>query len=180
MRHNVAFCKLGRNTAHRAALLKNLTISLFTHERIRTTLQKAKELRSYAEKIITLAKQDTLHARRQAYAKLGSHQLVQKLFGEIAPVYAQRPGGYTRIYRLGERRGDNGQLALIELVDREPQITAIADSARKSSKAPAKAKKAAGEKPVKEAKAPKAPKAPKEPKAAKAAHKMKPAKAKSK
>ncbi len=157
MRHNVSRRKLGRNTAHRAALLKNLTRSLFIHERITTTLQKAKELRSYAEKIITLAKKDTLHARRMAYAKLGNHQLVQKLFGEIAPVYAQRPGGYTRIYRLGERRGDNGQMALIELVDRAP-AAAPAPGGKPAAKPAARAKgeakaKPAAKKAVKKAKA---------------------------
>ena len=152
MRHNVAFRKLGRNTAHRAALLKNLTRSLFTHERIRTTLQKAKELRSYAEKIITLAKKDSLHARRLVYARLGDHQLVQKLFDEIAPVYAQRPGGYTRIYRLGERRGDGGQLALIELVDRAPTAAPKGAPAEKAEAKPAKAKKPAAPKAEKKAK----------------------------
>ena len=136
MRHNVAHRKLGRNTAHRKALLKNLSISLFTHERLQTTLQKAKELRSYAEKIITLAKKDSLHARRQVYARLGNHDLVIKLFDDIAPVYAQRPGGYTRIYRLGERRGDGGQLALIELVDREAKVApAVKAKTAKNAKA---------------------------------------------
>lgn len=159
MRHNVSHRKLGRNTAHRAALLKNLTRSLFTHERITTTLQKAKELRSYAEKIITLAKKDTLHARRMAYAKLGNHQLVQKLFGDIAPVYAQRPGGYTRIYRLGERRGDNGQMAMIELVDRAPAAAPAKGGKAAGKETPAKAKgeakaaKPAAKKPAKKAKA---------------------------
>ncbi len=141
MRHNNAHRKLGRNRAHRKALLKNLSISLFVHERLKTTLQKAKELRSYAEKIITLAKKDSLHARRMVYARLGSHDLVTKLFNDIAPVYAQRPGGYTRIYRLGERRGDGGQLALIELVDREAKV--VTKAGKPEPKAKGKAAKAA-------------------------------------
>jgi large subunit ribosomal protein L17 len=145
MRHNNAHRKLGRNRAHRQALLKNLSLSLFTHERLQTTLQKAKELRSYAEKIITLAKKDSLHARRMVYARLGNHDLVTKLFDDIAPVYAQRPGGYTRIYRLGERRGDGGQLALIELVDREAK-SAKADKPEPKAKGKgAKAAAADGE-----------------------------------
>ena len=145
MRHNNAHRKLGRNTAHRKALLKNLSISLFVHERLKTTLQKAKELRSYAEKIITLAKKDSLHARRMVYARLGSHDLVTKLFDDIAPVYAQRPGGYTRIYRLGERRGDGGQLALIELVDREAKAVKADKPEPKAKGKAAKAAKADGE-----------------------------------
>lgn len=147
MRHNVAHRKLGRNRAHRAALLKNLSKSLFTHERLQTTLQKAKELRSYAEKLITLAKKDSLHARRLAFSRLGDHVLVKKLFDDLAPVYAQRPGGYTRIYRLGERRGDNGQMALIELVDRAPKAAAAGD--KKSVAAEAKPAKVKAEKPAK-------------------------------
>ena len=151
MRHRSAGRKLGRTTAHRIALLRNLATALLREERIETTLPKAKELRPFAEKIITLAKKDSLHARRLVYARLGDHQLVQKLFDEIAPVYAQRPGGYTRIYRLGERRGDGGQLALIELVDRAPAPTAAKGKTEAAEK-PAKVKKAAAPKAEKKAK----------------------------
>jgi large subunit ribosomal protein L17 len=121
MRHRVAHRKLGRITPHRKALLRNLATALFERERIRTTLPKAKELRPYAEKLITLAKRedDRLHARRQAAAQLQSPAAVQKLFDTIGARFASRPGGYTRILRLGPRQGDGAEMAYLELVGYE-------------------------------------------------------------
>jgi large subunit ribosomal protein L17 len=121
MRHRVAHRKLGRITPHRKALLRNLATALFENERIRTTLPKAKELRPYAEKLITLAKRedDRLHARRQAAAQLQHPGVVQKLFDTIGARFATRPGGYTRILRLGPRQGDGAEMAYLELVGYE-------------------------------------------------------------
>lgn len=121
MRHQNKTVKLQRTASHRKALLSNLANSLIEHGRIRTTLAKAKALRPYAERLITLGKADTLHARRRALALLGSNQLAQrsvgKLFADIAPASADRAGGYTRITRLGERSSDSAQMAFLEWVD---------------------------------------------------------------
>ncbi|MEM7249124.1 MAG: 50S ribosomal protein L17 [Acidobacteriota bacterium] len=127
MRHRKSGRKLGRTQAHRRALLSNLATSLFRSEAITTTLPKAKELRSFAERLITKARQDNLHARRQCARVLHDKVVLAKLFSELSPRYAERPGGYTRIYKLGPRRGDNAEMALIELVDR-PSIAASAAS----------------------------------------------------
>jgi large subunit ribosomal protein L17 len=99
------------------ALLRNLSTALFDHEKITTTLSKAKELRPFAEKLVTLAKRETLHARRQVLRHIHDRDVVAKLFDSLSARYAQRPGGYTRIIKLGPRRGDNAELAIIELVD---------------------------------------------------------------
>ncbi len=117
MRHNVSGRKLNRTAAHRKALYRNLVTALFKHERIQTTVPKAKEARVVAEKLITFAKRGDLHARRMAARKLFEPAVLQKLFEEIGPRYAERPGGYTRIMRLGPRKGDNAELAILELVD---------------------------------------------------------------
>ncbi len=117
MRHNVSGRKLNRTAAHRKALYRNLVTALFKHERIQTTVPKAKEARMVAEKLITFAKRGDLHARRMAARKLYEPAVLQKLFEEIGPRYAERPGGYTRIMRLGPRKGDNAELAILELVD---------------------------------------------------------------
>ncbi len=109
--------KLGRPTDHRIAMLRNLVTALLEHGKMETTVTRAKETRALAEKMITLAKKDTLHARRQALAFITKEDVVKKLFEEIAPKYAERNGGYTRIYKLGERRGDGAQMAILELVD---------------------------------------------------------------
>ena len=121
MRHRVAHRKLGRTTPHRIALLRNLATSLFDKERIRTTLPKAKELRPFAEKLITLAKRETsrLHARRLAARDIQEPAVVKKLFDTIGARFATRPGGYTRILRLGPRKGDGAEMAYIELVGYE-------------------------------------------------------------
>ena len=117
MRHNVSGRKLNRTPAHRKMLYRNLVTALFKHERIQTTVPKAKEARSVAEKLITFAKRGDLHARRMVARKLNEPAVLQKLFEEIGPRYADRPGGYTRIMRLGPRKGDNAELAILELVD---------------------------------------------------------------
>jgi large subunit ribosomal protein L17 len=118
MRHRVAYRKLGRVTPHRKALLRNLATALFEKERIRTTLPKAKELRPFAEKLITLAKRDDdrHHARRQAARHIQDPEVVKKLFDTIGARFATRPGGYTRILRLGTRHGDGAEMAYLELV----------------------------------------------------------------
>jgi large subunit ribosomal protein L17 len=117
MRHLKQGRKLGRTTAHRKALLRNLATALLEHERIITTEPKAKELRRVADKLVTLGKRGNLHARRQALQTVQSNSIVQKLFNEIAPRFAERQGGYTRILRLGYRPGDAASMAVIELVD---------------------------------------------------------------
>ncbi len=118
MRHNVAGKRLGRNTNQRKALMKNLATSFIEHERISTTLVKAKELRRYVEPFITLAKSDTVANRRLAMARLGSKTVVQKLFSaEFRARFSARPGGYTRILKTDHRRGDAADMALIEMVD---------------------------------------------------------------
>jgi large subunit ribosomal protein L17 len=118
MRHRVAHRKLGRITPHRIALLRNLATALFEKERIRTTLPKAKELRPFAERLITLAKreEDRLHARRLAARHIQDPAVVKKLFDTIGSRFATRPGGYTRILRLGPRKGDGAEMAYLELV----------------------------------------------------------------
>jgi large subunit ribosomal protein L17 len=119
MRHLKAGRKFGRTSAHRKALFRNLVGALIERERISTTLAKAKELRGKVEKTITLGKRGTLHARRQAFKLVPAKDAVQKVFGTLAERYANRPGGYTRIIRIGHRKGDDAPMAFIELVDRE-------------------------------------------------------------
>ncbi len=117
MRHRNKGRKLSRTASHRSATLRNMATSLFRHGRIETTTAKAKELRPYAERIITLAKRGDLHARRLAGRKIGDREVLGTLFDELGPRYAERPGGYTRILKLGNRRGDAAEMSLIELVD---------------------------------------------------------------
>ncbi len=119
MRHRVAGRKLNRNTAQRKALLRGLATELFKHGKVQTTEARAKALRPVAEKLITLAKRGDLHARRLAAARLYDPSVQQKLFTDIADLYRDRQGGYTRIYKLGPRKGDAAPMALIELVDYE-------------------------------------------------------------
>lgn len=116
MRHNKSYRRLGRDTSHRMSMLKNLSRSLIENDRIETTITRAKELRSYVEKMVTLGKKGTIHHRRQAFAKLRNLALVKKLFDELAPKYVDRKGGYTRIMRTNVRRGDSSQMAIIEFV----------------------------------------------------------------
>ena len=117
MRHRKAGRKLGRSSGHRRALYKNLITELIRHERIRTTEAKAKAVRGQAEKLITLGKRGDLHARRLAAAKLNDPTIVTKLFDELADRYEERPGGYTRIFRLGRRQGDGASMVLLKLVE---------------------------------------------------------------
>jgi large subunit ribosomal protein L17 len=120
MRHAKAGRKLGRDASHRKALYSNLAGALITHGRIETTEAKAKAVRPYAERMITLGKRGDLHARRQAMAELRSNDVVHKLFADVAPRFAEREGGYTRIVKLGPRQGDAASMALLELVDHDP------------------------------------------------------------
>jgi large subunit ribosomal protein L17 len=117
MRHRRAGKKLGRDSAHRKALYSNLAGSLIEHGRIRTTEAKAKAVKPFAEQMITLGKRGDLHARRQALAQLRSQEVVHQLFAEVAPRFAERPGGYTRIVKLGPRQGDAADMVYLELVD---------------------------------------------------------------
>jgi large subunit ribosomal protein L17 len=119
MRHRSGYKKLGRSPAHRRQTLRNLVTNLLERERITTTLPKAKAVRPLAEKMITLGKRDTLHSRRQAAAFLLHPPVVKKLFSTLAPRLADRPGGYTRIVRAGWRRGDGGEVAIVELIGSE-------------------------------------------------------------
>jgi large subunit ribosomal protein L17 len=117
MRHGKKHNHLGRQTAHRKAMLSNMATSLLLHKRINTTVQKAKALRVYVEPILTRSKTDSTHSRREAFKHLQDKEIVTALFRDIAPKIANRPGGYTRIIRLGNRLGDNAEMCMIELVD---------------------------------------------------------------
>ena len=116
MRHKVGGWKLGRNTAHRRSLLRNLVTSLIVEERIETTIPKAKAMRPHVEKMITLGKRGTVHARRQALAYVYESDVVDRIFDELATTYATRPGGYTRVTKIGPRLGDGAMMAQLELV----------------------------------------------------------------
>ncbi|HNA80947.1 MAG TPA: 50S ribosomal protein L17 [Thiobacillaceae bacterium] len=118
MRHRLSNRKLNRTSSHRAALLRNLSIALLTHEAIKTTLPKAKELRRVVEPLITLGKKPTLANRRLAFDRLRDRDLVSKLFNDLGPRFMARPGGYVRILKFGFRQGDNAPMAYVELVDR--------------------------------------------------------------
>jgi large subunit ribosomal protein L17 len=122
MRHGHGLRKLNRTSSHRLAMLRNMMNSLIQHEVIKTTLPKAKELRRVVEPMITLAKEPTLANKRLAFDRLRDRDMVVKLFAEIGPRYKARPGGYTRILKMGFRVGDNAPMALVELVDR-PEVT---------------------------------------------------------
>ncbi len=119
MRHNKSGRRLGRNSSHRKAMLRNLVTSLLDHERITTTDARAKEVRKLAEKMITLGKRGDLHARRQALSVIFDKTVVAKLFDRLAPRYEDRKGGYTRIIKVGNRAGDNASVSIIEFVDQE-------------------------------------------------------------
>ncbi|MBU1087664.1 MAG: 50S ribosomal protein L17 [Candidatus Omnitrophica bacterium] len=152
MRHRNSNKRLGRQSAHRKAVLKNQVKSLLTKERIRTTLSLAKESRRLAEKLITLGKDDSVAARRQAFEVLADRDLVKLLFSELAPRFASRAGGYTRIVHLGNRRGDNAELAILELTEKKKveektvkekkqKKEAVLKPEKKEAKTTAKAKK---------------------------------------
>lgn len=128
MRHQRSGRKLGRDSAHRKALYANLASALIEHGRIKTTEAKAKEVRPIAEKMISLGKRGDLHAHRQAVAFLRSKDVAHKLFAEVAPRFAERPGGYTRVVKLGPRQGDAAPMAYLELVDYVPERAPAAPS----------------------------------------------------
>ena len=166
MRHRVAGRQLNRTKEHRLAMRRNLVASLFQHETISTTMEKAKEVKPFAEKLITLAKKGTLPARRQAIALLGNRDIIEyedgnavlkgtivgKLFSELGPRYLDRPGGYTRIIRLSLRRlGDNGQLVLLQLIGADESLTKKSKKrSRKKAKKAAQVEEAAEEQVVAE------------------------------
>jgi large subunit ribosomal protein L17 len=155
MRHRVAGRKLSRHSQHRSLMFRNMLVSLIEHERLKTTLAKAKELRKVAEKIVTLGKKDSLHARRLAFAQLRNEDIVKKLFTEIVPRFKDRQGGYTRIYKLGWRAGDAAPLSLIEWVTlsaEEEKKKSPVKKAKEALKKVASKKKGAAEKPEAEKK----------------------------
>jgi large subunit ribosomal protein L17 len=132
MRHGHGLRKLNRTSEHRLAMLRNMMNSLLTHEVIKTTVPKAKELRRVVEPMITLAKTATVANRRLAFDRLRDRDVVVKLFNELGPRFAARPGGYTRILKMGYRVGDNAPMALVELVDRAEEVAAPAEDAEKA------------------------------------------------
>ncbi|UCE88488.1 MAG: 50S ribosomal protein L17 [Pseudomonadota bacterium] len=134
MRHRKSGRQLNRNSAHRKAMFRNMAASLFRHELIRTTLPKAKELRRVAEPLITLARHDSVANRRIAFARLRDREVVTKLFNELGPRYAERPGGYLRILKCGFRSGDKAPMAMVELVDR-PVVESGEDAAAEVAEA---------------------------------------------
>jgi large subunit ribosomal protein L17 len=140
MKHRVVGRRLDRTTEHRTAMFRNLVTSLFRHERITTTTPKAKEIKRFADKFITLAKKGTPHARRQANRDVRDVEVLNKLFESIGPMFKSRPGGYTRIVRVGRRAGDAAEMAMIELVQRSKP--ADAEGAEKGTAAAGKGKKA--------------------------------------
>jgi len=127
MRHRLSHRKLNRTSSHRQALLRNLSIALLTHEAIKTTLPKAKELRKIVEPLITLGKKPTLANRRLAFDRLRDRELVGKLFNDLGPRFMQRPGGYIRILKFGFRHGDNAPMAYVELVERAENVLSSAE-----------------------------------------------------
>lgn len=135
MRHRNQGRKLNRTPAHRSALLASLASALIKHEQIATTLPKAKELRRVTDRLITLAKRGDLHARRLAFSRIRDEAMVAKLFGTLGPRYADRPGGYTRVLKAGFRYGDSAPMAIIELVDRDPEAKGV-DSGPTQEQAP--------------------------------------------
>ena len=130
MRHGHGLRKLNRTTSHRLAMFRNMAVALLTHEQIKTTLPKAKEMKRIADKLITLGKRGDLHARRLAHAELKQDAAVAKLFAVLGPRYAERQGGYTRVLKAGFRYGDMAPMAIIEFVDRDTSAKGAADRAR--------------------------------------------------
>ena len=162
MRHQRSGRKLHRTSAHRESMMRNMAVSLFRHEQLRTTLPKAKELRRVAEPLITLGKNGSVANRRLAFSRLRDREIVGKLFDELGVRFQKRPGGYLRILKSGSRRGDNAPMAIVQLVERTAVSGVAPDKTARGEDKPAKKAK---DKPPKERKAPKAEK--KEPKAKK-------------
>ena len=157
MRHGKKFNHLGRTADHRNAMLANLTISLIMHKRITTTLAKAKALKKYAEPLITRCKDDSTHSRRVVFSYLQNKEAIKELYGVVAPKIGDRPGGYTRIIKLGCRQGDAAPIAFIELVDFDENMAKAPKAAkrtRRSRKSAPKAEAAATEAPAAEVEAP--------------------------
>ena len=142
MRHNKAINHLGRKSGHRKAMLSNMACSLIEHKRIKTTVAKAKALKTYVEPLITKSKEDTTHSRRTVFSYLKNKEAIKELFGVIAPKIADRPGGYTRVLHTGFRLGDGADMALIELVDFNEAALASAKKEAKKSTRRSRAKKA--------------------------------------
>ena len=165
MRHRKKVKKLGRPTGHRKALLRNLAAQIIQHHEIKTTLAKAKAARGFVERLITYAKNDTVHARRLAFKQLQNRTLVKKLFDEIGPAFEDRNGGYTRVIKLGQRRGDGAEIAILQLVGFETSLVSAPTKSKKKKaapkeeKAPAKEEKAAATEEVTEEKPAEEPKA---------------------
>lgn len=136
MRHRIGYKPLGRKASHRKALHKNLAISLFRYERVKTTRQKARDIRRTAEKLITRAKVDTVHNRRIVRKSIHDPEILAKLFTDIAPRFAERPGGYTRILKLGRRQGDAAEMVILELVERKEIVREKPKTAQKAEKEP--------------------------------------------
>jgi len=141
MRHRLAGRKLGRTSSHRMAMLRNMVTELLDKEKITTTISKAKALRPFTEKMITLGKRGSLHARRQALSVIRKKSVVHKLFDSLGPRYADRNGGYTRIVRLGYRKGDSAERALIELVGSDVSEETVDKEASKKSQSKTKSEK---------------------------------------
>ncbi|MCW8805164.1 MAG: 50S ribosomal protein L17 [Ignavibacteriaceae bacterium] len=148
MRHNVKGRKLGRTASHRKATLNSLVTSLLKYKRIKTTLAKAKETRGFAEKLVTKARKGDLHAKKQVMEVIKDKEVVKELFSEILPKIGDRPGGYTRVVKLGYRMGDAAQMAILELVDYNEVVTARAEQQKekREAKVKEKAEKAKAEK----------------------------------
>ena len=172
MRHGLTGRQLSRNTTHRSAMLRNMAASLLRHETIKTTVPKAKELRRFVEPLITLGKKDSEANRRLAFSRLRDAEVVTKLFAELGPRFAARPGGYTRILHMATRAGDNADMALMALVDRAAPAVAAPSDDEGEKKPKARKKKAADAAPAAEAAAgdepAKKPRAPRKKKAAEA------------
>ena len=153
MRHNKKFNHLGRTASHRASMLANMAISLIMHKRITTTVAKAKALKKYVEPLITKAKDDSTNSRRVVFSYLQNKEAIKVLFSELAQAVGDRPGGYTRIIKLGTRQGDAAQICFIELVDFDPEMAKTAGkkkATRRSRRSGAKAEAPATEAPVAE------------------------------
>ena len=160
MRHNKKFNHLGRTASHRSSMLANMAISLIMHKRITTTVAKAKALKKYVEPLITKAKEDTTNSRRVVFSYLQNKEVIKELFGEVSQKVGNRPGGYTRIIKLGTRQGDAAQICFIELVDFDPEMAKTTETKKKATRRSRKSTKAEApvqEAPVAEAEATEAP-----------------------
>ena len=155
MRHNKKFNHLGRTASHRSSMLANMAISLIMHKRITTTVAKAKALKKYVEPLITKAKEDTTNSRRVVFSYLQNKEVIKELFGEVSQKVGNRPGGYTRIIKLGTRQGDAAQICFIELVDFDPEMAKTTETKKKATRRSRKSTKA--EAPAAEAEATEAP-----------------------